>query len=108
MDSETIERLKEIKDQIKTLIYEAKDLIPHDTMAYKRFTSYPLPHILGALDKDNEYLGGSMINLEDIINDLERDIAPVGKCTHCGEELPLMEDKHGKMCCEDCDNLHNR
>jgi hypothetical protein len=63
-------RLQDIKDEIKELVYEAQDLIPRDTIEFSRAKSYWLPHILMALDKDHDYLGGSMFTMQETVDDL--------------------------------------
>jgi len=63
-------RLQDIKDEIKELVYEAQDLIPRDTIEFSRAKSYWLPHILMALDKDHDYLGGSMCTMQETVDDL--------------------------------------
>jgi len=67
-----VERLNEIKEEIKILVDEAEEQIrdAEEPMALKRARSYWIPHILGALDKDNKWMGGSMTRMEDTINDL--------------------------------------
>ena len=66
-----LERLQQIKDTIKELVYEAQDLLPRGTIEYDRAASYWLPHILMALDSQHDYLGGSMCTMQETINDLE-------------------------------------
>lgn len=72
---EDIERLEEIRDELKELIEEAKNLV-RGTHQYERARSYWIPHILGAIDKDNEYMGGSMINMQDTIDALREESEP--------------------------------
>lgn len=66
-----IERLYEIKDEIKELVYEARDLFPRNSLTYERARSYWIAHILGALDDENDYLGGSMFTMKETIEELE-------------------------------------
>ena len=67
------ERLSEIKEEIKELAREARNLLPRDSMTRKRAESYWFPHILGALDNDNDYLGGSsMITMAETIDGAPR------------------------------------
>lgn len=76
-DIEEIDYLNEIKEKIKKLVYEAKDIVQGmdgNGTTSKRAESYWIPHILGALDKDNEYVGGSMYTMEDTINELEKNL----------------------------------
>ena len=67
-----INRLNEILWEIKELINEASDLFVQ-TKASGRFEGYPYPHVLGALDKDHSYLGGSFITYQDCLDELEYD-----------------------------------
>lgn len=66
-------RLMDIKDNIKELVYEAKDLIRGNgsSLDYERARLYWVDHILTALDKENDYLGGSMFTMQDTINALD-------------------------------------
>jgi hypothetical protein len=71
------ERLVEIKDEIKNLIQEAQHLVNDFSSQfgarhiYERARSYWIAHLLTALDKDNDYLGGSMQTMEDTIQEIE-------------------------------------
>jgi hypothetical protein len=65
-----IDRLTEILWQIKDLINEARDIFA-DTSASGRFEGYPYVHIIGALDKDHGYLGGSFITYQECLDELE-------------------------------------
>jgi hypothetical protein len=69
---EDIERLVEIIHEIKELIHEARDIFAR-TKARGRFEGYSYAHIIGALDKDHDYLGGSFITMQDCIDELEND-----------------------------------
>lgn len=75
-DKQIAERLKEIKDQMKDQISEAKDLLRFVKPIIKeRAKSYWLSQIETALDSDHNWLGNSMFTMEDTIEDLD-----------CGEE----------------------
>lgn len=66
---EAIERLEEIKDEIKSLVREAKGIFEdHGETAFR---GYAYAHIVGALDKDHEFLSGSFITMQDCIDDLK-------------------------------------
>jgi hypothetical protein len=56
-----VERLDEIRQEIKVLVEEASDLLQElpNQMIWERARCYWYKRILGALDEDNEYLGGS-------------------------------------------------
>jgi hypothetical protein len=64
-----IYRLESIKWEIKDLINEARGIFA-ETKAKGRFEGYPYAHIIGALDKDHGYLGGSFITFQDCIDEL--------------------------------------
>jgi hypothetical protein len=65
-----VERLKNIKDQIKDLANEALNILDTNSTEYNKAYSYWYPHILIELDKENSWLAGSMCNLEDTINEV--------------------------------------
>jgi hypothetical protein len=69
---EDIDRLCEIINEIKDLIHEARDIFA-DTNESGRFEGYPFAHIIGALDKDHGFLGGSFITMQDCIDGFETD-----------------------------------
>lgn len=73
MASETIYRLEEIKDEMLGLLGEAEGLIRDEAkgMEYERARSYWLAHIETALTNDHGYLGGSMVTMQDTIQELE-------------------------------------
>ena len=68
--ADDVERLEEIKDEIKALISEALGIF-RDHDAESPFRGYAYAHIIGALDKDHEFLGGSFITLQDCIDELK-------------------------------------
>lgn len=63
-----LERLQQIKDTIKELVYEAQALLPHGSLEYDHAKSCWLHHMLMALDAQHDYLGGSMCTMQDTIN----------------------------------------
>jgi hypothetical protein len=67
------ERLNEIKDEIKSLVNEARDII-RGTHIESLANSYWIPHILMELDEDHEWLGGSMCTMQETIDALADDI----------------------------------
>jgi len=69
LTTEDLERLIEIKDEIKELVNEARDTI-NSTSEAERARAYWYAHILCALDSDNDYLGGSMVTMQDSIDAL--------------------------------------
>ena len=68
--AEVKERLNEIKEQMLELLEEAKDLIP-EGMAKERARCYWYAHIKTALLKEHEYLGGSLVTMDDTISEIE-------------------------------------
>jgi hypothetical protein len=72
--AEAIRRLEEIKYEMKDLVSEAKNIVHQVSggdVRYERAKCYWIAHIEGALDKDNEWLGGSMQNMQDTIDELK-------------------------------------
>ena len=73
--SVNINRLREIRDELRELVEEANDIIeksPNKTII-GRWNSYGLPSLMMAIDEETEWIGGSMGCLEEIIKDLEED-----------------------------------
>jgi hypothetical protein len=66
---EKTNRLQEIIEEIKELVGEAEEMVA-GTSEEASAGAYWIPHILGALDKDHGYLGGSMQTMQDSINEL--------------------------------------
>ena len=71
-DSDETYRLSEIKDEIKHLMGEAREIVEHsgNESAWARAKSYWYGHILTALDKDSEYMGSSMVTMQDTIDEM--------------------------------------
>lgn len=88
--TETIERMVEIKDEIKSLVNEAMELLERDTMIYNRATSYWFPHILMELDEEHNWIGGSMCSLQNTIDEMNEDSTD-------SEEYDLVEDENGQI-----------
>ena len=65
--------LKEIREAIKLLMEKAKDIV--DAFGSENdggvMKGYWYAHIVRALDKDHEYLGGSMMTMQDTIDSME-------------------------------------
>jgi len=73
-NSEKVERMLEIKEEIKDLVSEVvKILRDAEGSTLSRAKAYWIPHIKMALDKDHGYLGGSMVTMQDTINELDDD-----------------------------------
>lgn len=72
-----IDRLEEIKEELLTLMDEAKHLVRSgENLTYERARSYWIPHVIMALTKEHEYLGGSMVTMEDTIEELKEQLGP--------------------------------
>ncbi len=61
------ERFKEIIYEISDLAKEALDLLPEDIQESAR--SYWYSHILCALNDDHEFMGGSMLHMNDSLEE---------------------------------------
>lgn len=72
MPNEAVERLIEIKQEMLSLLEEAKELIP-EGITKERARCYWYAHIKTALLKEHEYLGGSLVTMDDTIIELEGD-----------------------------------
>ncbi len=101
MNEEAITRLKEIKEEIKALLYESREIIQTEfTDEYQTANSYWIPHIAGALDKDHEWLGGSTTTFQDTldsINELETAV-----CSVCGDTILAGLVGEDGAFCADC------
>jgi len=64
---EIADELEEIKAQIENLMHEAGNLIDQTDERHAA-RSYWYGHIMGALDNNSEYLGGSMTTMQDSID----------------------------------------
>jgi len=69
MNVEAIERLTEIKEQMLELLEEAKDLLP-EGMTKERAKCYWYAQIKTAVLKEHEFLGGSLVTIDDTISEL--------------------------------------
>ena len=65
--TEDQQRFEEIIQEISELISEARDLLPESVLA--RANSYWYAHIATALSDDNEFMGRSMCNMQDTLED---------------------------------------
>jgi hypothetical protein len=61
------ERFEEIIGEISELAKEALDLLPEDIQ--ESATSYWYSHILCALNDDHEFIGGSMLHMNDSLEE---------------------------------------
>ena len=70
--TEITEKLTEIKEQMLELLDEAKNLIP-EGITKERAKCYWYTHIKTALLKEHEYLGGSLVTMDDTINEISEE-----------------------------------
>lgn len=73
MSNKKSDRFEEIMSEIKQLAHEAYELIPRGSFAQQQAKAYWYPHILCAIDTDNDYLGGSMVTMQDTYDKLLND-----------------------------------
>ena len=66
---DVINELSDIKEQISGLVYDAASLV-EGTDEEDSAKAYWISHILGALDNDSEYAGGSRTTMQDTIDAL--------------------------------------
>lgn len=90
--AEMVDRLLEIKDEIKELVGEAQEIVK-GTRAEVRATAYWYPHILLALDKESEYLGASMCTMQDTIDELTEEAESEDEDTESEVEESNDEDE---------------
>jgi hypothetical protein len=110
---ESIDRMKEIQNEIEELLNEALDIYTANGGFREQARSYWYAHILGALRNETEFLGGSMVTLEDAIIEIQEieseplhdmdggyyhSQAPA--CPICGKEVGTNDD------CENCIGFH--
>ncbi len=71
-DSVLANEIECLRDEMLEKLDEMVDLLREadSEMIYNRATSYWIPHVRMALTKDHDYLGGSMVDCEDTINEL--------------------------------------
>ena len=69
-----IEKLEQIKEQIKELVFEAKEIIKESNNNYliNKAESHWIAYILTALDNDHEYICNSLITMQDTINNFKK------------------------------------
>lgn len=67
-----LERLRELQMNILDALEEASNIIRmSDRSIYERAKSYWLAHAKMAITKEHEYMGGSMVDMDDTIRELE-------------------------------------
>lgn len=71
---EDIERLEEIKEQIKELVEEAEGIVQGaGGNIYNRAKSYWIPELLVALDKCHDYCASCMCTMENTISEMRKE-----------------------------------
>lgn len=69
-----VEVLEEAKEEIEAALEKAyRALHTVGGITFERARSYWYAHVRMALDKNHDYLGGSMITMQDTIDELEAD-----------------------------------
>ena len=68
---EAIDRLREIQSEMEELLIEALQCIREAGGSTAQAEAYWKAHIVCAIRNDHGYLGGSMVTLQDTIEDLE-------------------------------------
>lgn len=72
MRDNDIQRLQQIKNEIKELVIEATLILRRDApdMVYERAKSYWIGHISTALDDESDYMGTSQVTFQNTIDEL--------------------------------------
>jgi hypothetical protein len=83
-----VEKLETIQGWMMELLEEARKILKKEVggMAYERADAYWLAHVETALKKETRYLGGSMVTMDDTIEEV-REVAE-----EKAEEVALAED----------------
>lgn len=76
MTQDTVDRYREIIDEIKDLLSEANHIVRQSSskLTKERAKRYCHAEIAVALDSDHDYLAGSMFTMEKIANELESQV----------------------------------
>lgn len=69
--SEQTDRLREIQDEIEELTREALDLVRDGGGFVEQARSYWYAHIITAVRNESEFLGKSMVTMDDTIEGME-------------------------------------
>jgi len=68
-----VDRLEEIQEQMLSLLGEAREIL-EGTRAYDAADAYWLAHVEMALVNEHRWLGGSMVTMEDSIEELREEL----------------------------------
>lgn len=70
--TQVAEQLRDIQAELIDLLDQAKELLRNaPSMTRERAESYWLAHARMAITKNHSYLGGSMVNMDDTIAEME-------------------------------------
>ncbi len=72
---EIVDELGEIQSQILELVEQARGLLRRNDLqgALMRAESYWIAHVITAVSNDHGYLGGSMVSLQNTIDEIKND-----------------------------------
>lgn len=72
---EIVDELGEIQSQILDLVEQARALLRRNGLqgALMRAESYWVAHVITAVSNDHDYLGGSMVSLQNTIDEIKND-----------------------------------
>jgi hypothetical protein len=72
---EIVDELGEIQSQILDLVEQARALLRRNGLqgAMMRAESYWIAHVITAVSNDHGYLGGSMVSLQNTIDEIKND-----------------------------------
>lgn len=72
---EIVDELGEIQSQMLELVEQARALLRRNDLqgALMRAESYWIAHVITAVSNDHGYLGGSMVNLQNTIDEIKND-----------------------------------
>lgn len=72
---EIVDELGEIQSQILELVDQARGLLRRNDLqgALMRAESYWIAHVITAVSNDHGYLGGSMVSLQNTIDEIKND-----------------------------------
>ena len=72
---EIVDELGEIQSQILELVEQARALLRRNELqgALMRAESYWIAHVITAVSNDHGYLGGSMVSLQNTIDEIKND-----------------------------------
>ena len=90
--TEDQQRFEEIIQEISELVSEARDLLPENVLA--RANAYWYAHITTALNNDNEFMGGSMCNMQDTLEEWQGITCESYSTSDSCQGFMTQEDEH--------------